>query len=752
MAYTFNPFTGSFDYYQQADGLYIRLDGTTNCTSRIPFDEGIQGQTGGSAGSAKETPFCGYYIGGQLYRTGWYWPSSGEIRFCADSGSTVSDRLGISSGANGITCYTNLVSSGGVGIGTSSNPWSIVYTREVNIRGDAATAPDIFWVPNSGDTFRLVATGGRLEWQNNSDGRIDIVTDGSGNVTLSNSGLLTTVSGNLTVAQTTTLGSLTGILKGASGVVTVASSSDILSAIGTIDISSNTNLAVTSPITLSGDTVGFDATANFTWSGTNLYSNAVAIKDDVKFYIGDNSQFAGNLSIVNDQLSTGNVLIQSENGFGGQLYVTGIASTIDSNFFFGNSSHSTYAEFGATLTNPIVNAGGGSDGLSVKKQSTSAAIRGLVVQAEAHSTSPTFSSAVNGLNSFAYDTSTSTTNFTVSTTGGAFRNRQVARHRGTGTVAKMSGGSFAAIQDASAGTTTEAVAVNIEVPSIGAGSTVSAWKGLNAEAGSISGTATNAYQAFISELAHGANRYEVWLDGGGGLFLREAGNQLYSSAAATWDQDGTTTMNFRIGGTVKAALTTSALTGSSGVDLNFASATIGSLAGDVRAAAGVLSAYKPQLAVFLPSDNEPPAASYATFDTRNNHLVLDFDSATDEYAVFPGVLDRAYNSTGVTVRLYWAATSATSGNVVWVAEFERIDDEGLDIDADSFASGQTITAAAPGTSGQVQYTDIAFTDGSQIDSLAVGEAFRLRITRDANNASDTMTGDAELLRVELRST
>lgn len=46
----------------------------------------------------------------------------------------------------------------------------------------------------------------------------------------------------------------------------------VSSTAATIDISSETNLAVTSPITLTGDTVGFDATANFTWSGTHNFT------------------------------------------------------------------------------------------------------------------------------------------------------------------------------------------------------------------------------------------------------------------------------------------------------------------------------------------------------------------------------------------------------------------------------------------------------------------------------------------------
>lgn len=45
----------------------------------------------------------------------------------------------------------------------------------------------------------------------------------------------------------------------------------------TIDISGDTNLAVTSPITLTGDTVGFDSTANFTWTGTHSFNNIAGI-------------------------------------------------------------------------------------------------------------------------------------------------------------------------------------------------------------------------------------------------------------------------------------------------------------------------------------------------------------------------------------------------------------------------------------------------------------------------------------------
>jgi hypothetical protein len=38
-----------------------------------------------------------------------------------------------------------------------------------------------------------------------------------------------------------------------------------------------------------------------------------------------------------------------------------------------------------------------------------------------------------------------------------------------------------------------------------------------------------------------------------------------------------------------------------------------------------------------------------------------------------------------------------------------------------------------------------------MDSIAAGTAFRIKITRDATNAGDTMTGDAELLRAQVVS-
>lgn len=158
------------------------------------------------------------------------------------------------------------------------------------------------------------------------------------------------------------------------------------------------------------------------------------------------------------------------------------------------------------------------------------------------------------------------------------------------------------------------------------------------------------------------------------------------------------------------------------------------------------------MVIFRPTDNEPPASAFATLDTRNSVAVLDFDDTTDESAVFGAVLPSNYAGGGLTVTIVWMATSATTGDVIWNADFERHQDDAFDIDADGFAGANAATGTTASATGEQQYTDITFTDGADMDSLAAGESFRLKITRDANNGSDNLSGDAELLRVIVKET
>lgn len=158
------------------------------------------------------------------------------------------------------------------------------------------------------------------------------------------------------------------------------------------------------------------------------------------------------------------------------------------------------------------------------------------------------------------------------------------------------------------------------------------------------------------------------------------------------------------------------------------------------------------LVLFVPTDNEAPSTNYATLDLRNGHPVLDFDAATEESAIVTAILPRLYGGGGLTITSRWMATSATSGDIKVGTSIERDAAAGDDMDADSFATEQTATATADGTSGKIFEVTTTHTSGANMDSLAAGESFRLKIARKAADGADTMTGDAELHSVEVRET
>jgi hypothetical protein len=157
------------------------------------------------------------------------------------------------------------------------------------------------------------------------------------------------------------------------------------------------------------------------------------------------------------------------------------------------------------------------------------------------------------------------------------------------------------------------------------------------------------------------------------------------------------------------------------------------------------------LLILTPHSFVIPTGDPAAYSSRNGHPVLAYDDTTNENAIASCLMPQHYAGGGVTVYLHYSMASATSNTVDWDVAFERIGDQQLDIDADSFASAQSVDdTTVPGTSGFVDVVSVAFTDGAQMDSVATGEAFRIKVTRDAG--SDDATGDAELHRVEIRET
>jgi len=158
------------------------------------------------------------------------------------------------------------------------------------------------------------------------------------------------------------------------------------------------------------------------------------------------------------------------------------------------------------------------------------------------------------------------------------------------------------------------------------------------------------------------------------------------------------------------------------------------------------------LIVFTPRCNEPPSSSAATPDVRNAHPVLDFDDTTDETAVLSGVMPRQYAGGGVTVSVTgsWTSDATNTHTTQLEVSFERIGDARQDVDADGFATAKDLTLTVPASSGLTDVGSVAFADGAEMDNVAAGELFRLKISCDASDS--THTGDFELHSVEIKET
>ena len=97
-------------------------------------------------------------------------------------------------------------------------------------------------------------------------------------------------------------------------------------------------------------------------------------------------------------------------------------------------------------------------------------------------------------------------------------------------------------------------------------------------------------------------------------------------------------------------------------------------------------------------------------------------------------------------------TSAEVNDIKLEAYLERIGDQQQDLDSDGFAAAQNsgdITVL--GTSGLVDVIAVTFTDGAQMDSIAAGEGFRIKIKRVVVAGTDA-SGDLELRFVAIKET
>ena len=160
--------------------------------------------------------------------------------------------------------------------------------------------------------------------------------------------------------------------------------------------------------------------------------------------------------------------------------------------------------------------------------------------------------------------------------------------------------------------------------------------------------------------------------------------------------------------------------------------------------------------VVVPHREIPPGANVANFDTRASPsspaLILpvrDFTPAGFTYIDFLCELV-GYDDGGLTWRIKWMASSASTLVTRWEGAIRRFADDGDDIDVShtyDFATGNIVEATAATASGNFAYDNLTMASGADMDSLANNEAFIFRLRRNGDHANDTMAGDAELVSV-----
>jgi len=152
---------------------------------------------------------------------------------------------------------------------------------------------------------------------------------------------------------------------------------------------------------------------------------------------------------------------------------------------------------------------------------------------------------------------------------------------------------------------------------------------------------------------------------------------------------------------------------------------------------------------FSPQSAKLPSTGYAQIDGGENNWRLLFDDTTSESAYWQDVITSKYSGETLYVDIYYTMTSATSGSVVWNVSIMAITPgDFADINTDSYDTANSVTDAVPSTAGYLAKATITL---SNIDSLFGGDYFKIKVSRDAVNANDTAAGDAELIKLVLRT-
>jgi len=132
--------------------------------------------------------------------------------------------------------------------------------------------------------------------------------------------------------------------------------------------------------------------------------------------------------------------------------------------------------------------------------------------------------------------------------------------------------------------------------------------------------------------------------------------------------------------------------------------------------------------------------------TSLDQYVAGFDDSADECRLVTFMIPSDVDTSGTaTFSLTWYAATAAAGNVVWDARWHEVN-EGENWDA-----ALTTDAAAADAADTVQdeITETTWTETMANLGWTAGEVVNCQVCRDADNASDTLTGDGYMISFAL---
>lgn len=135
---------------------------------------------------------------------------------------------------------------------------------------------------------------------------------------------------------------------------------------------------------------------------------------------------------------------------------------------------------------------------------------------------------------------------------------------------------------------------------------------------------------------------------------------------------------------------------------------------------------------------------------KKHFLVAAFDAGTDEHLWWYFRVPTDYSSGGA-VKISWMTNNTSGNSVVWGARLGAITPADADtpLEHAQAAASTTTTAGNATEARRLIETSITL---ANLDSVAAGDLAFLVIYRDADNGSDTLAADAELVTASFEYT